>query len=162
WDDDGYYYGSVMAEVLRAAGREVLYVTPAAAPAPWTLNTLEFAPIQTRLRELDVTILASHRLVAFDGARAVTQDVWSGRTSDHECASVLSITARLPNDTLYQELAAREDDWSAIQSVRCIGDALAPGAIVHAVYAGHRYARELGEPATGAPAFRRELAGPAT
>ncbi|MEO5971959.1 MAG: FAD-dependent oxidoreductase [Sphingomicrobium sp.] len=163
FDDDGYYYGSVMAEVLRAAGREVLFVTPAAAPAPWTLNTLEFGPIQTRLRELGVTILASHKLVAADGVRTVTQDVWSGRTTDHESASVLSITARLPDDALFQEMAAREDEWGAagIQSVRCIGDAHAPGAIVHAVYAGHRYARELGEPATEAPPFRRQLAGPA-
>lgn len=162
WDDDGYYYGSLMAELLCAAGREVLFVTPTAAPAPWTLNTLEFPHIQTRLRELDVTILASHKLVAFDGARATLQDVWSGRATDHDCASVLSITARLPNDALFHDLAAREGEWSAagILSVRCIGDAHAPGAIVHAVYAGHRYARELGEPATDAPAFRRQLPGP--
>jgi len=40
---------------------------------------------------------------------------------------------------------AREDEWTAagIGSVQCIGDALAPGLIVHAVYAGHRYAREF-------------------
>jgi dimethylamine/trimethylamine dehydrogenase len=163
FDDDGYYYGSVMAEELRAAGRDLLFVTPAAAPAPWTVNTLEFPHIQKRLRDLDVAILTGHSLTAFDGARAVVKDVWSGLLSEHACASVLSITARLPNDALYHELAAREDGWSAagIRSVRCIGDALAPGAIVHAVYAGHRYARELGEPATDAPAFRRQLAGPA-
>ena len=34
-------------------------------------------------------------------------------------------------------------------TVRCIGDAEAPGLIAHAVYAGHRYARELEEPVTG-------------
>ena len=164
FDDDGFYYGSVMAEALRAAGRAVLFVTPAETPAAWTVNTLEFAHIQTRLRELEVAILASHKLVAFDGTRAVVQDVWSGRRSEQACASVLSITARLPDDALYHELAAREADWSAagIRSVRCIGDALAPGAIVHAVYAGHRYARELGEPVTDAPAFRRQLAAPPT
>ena len=32
---------------------------------------------------------------------------------------------------------------AGIRSVTRIGDALAPGAIVHAVYSGHRYAREL-------------------
>ncbi|WP_310467383.1 FAD-dependent oxidoreductase [Sphingomonas sp.] len=157
WDDDGYYHGSVMAEFLRAAGVEVLFVTPAAAPAPWTLNTLEFPHIQARLRELDVTMLASQRLVAFDGARATLQDVWSGRTTEHACASVLSVTARLPKDSLFHDLAAREAEWGTLQSLRCIGDAEAPGAIVHAVYAGHRYARELGEPA--ATSFRRQLPG---
>jgi dimethylamine/trimethylamine dehydrogenase len=52
---------------------------------------------------------------------------------------------RLPNDALYHDLLAREGEWTAagIGSVQCIGDALAPGLIVHAVYAGHRYAREF-------------------
>lgn len=162
WDDDGYYYGSVLAEALRTAGRDVLFVTPSEAPAPWTSNTLEFAHIQARLRALDVAIVASHKLVAFETGIARLQDVWSEQTVEHSCASVLSITARLPDDALHQEMAAREAEWSAagIQSVRCIGDAEAPGAIVHAVYAGHRYARELGEPVSDAPAFRRQLPGP--
>jgi dimethylamine/trimethylamine dehydrogenase len=164
FDDDGFYYGSVMAEALRAAGREVIFVTPAESPAEWTANTLEFAHIQKRLRELEVSIVAGHNLDAFDGARATLKNVWSGKITDLGCASVLSVTSRLPNDALYQELAAREGDWenAGIKSVRCIGDALAPGAIVHAVYDGHRCARELGEPETGEPAFRRQIAGSTT
>ncbi len=164
FDDDGYYYGSVMAEALRAAGRDVVFVTPAESPAAWTVNTLEFPYIQKRLRDLDVEIVAAHNLAGFDGDRATLVDVWSGRTRDVDCASVLSVTARLPNDGLYQDLAAREGDWGAagIKSVHIIGDALAPGAIVHAVYSGHRLARELGETPTEAPAFRRHIAGPTT
>ena len=55
----------------------------------------------------------------------------------------------------------REDLFSALQgratSLTRIGDCYAPGTIAAAVYGGHRYARELGEPAvTGVP-FRREL-----
>jgi dimethylamine/trimethylamine dehydrogenase len=52
---------------------------------------------------------------------------------------------RLPNDGLHQALLAREGEWAAagIGQVQCIGDALAPGLIVHAVYAGHRFAREF-------------------
>ena len=49
------------------------------------------------------------------------------------------------------ELMARAGEFAdaAIRSVTRIGDALAPGAIVHAVYSGHRYARELdADPAT--------------
>ena len=38
-----------------------------------------------------------------------------------------------------------------------IGDCLAPGTIAAAVYAGHRYARELGEPEAEGVPFRREL-----
>ncbi|MBP6310343.1 MAG: hypothetical protein KA350_06705, partial [Arenimonas sp.] len=51
----------------------------------------------------------------------------------------------LPNDGLYQSLVTLESQWldAGIQSVQCIGDALAPGLIAHAVYAGHRFAREF-------------------
>jgi dimethylamine/trimethylamine dehydrogenase len=53
----------------------------------------------------------------------------------------------------------REPEWTdaGIRSVRCIGDAEAPGLIAHAVYAGHRYARELEEPAAGDVAFKRHF-----
>ena len=43
----------------------------------------------------------------------------------------------------------------SIRSVTRIGDALAPGAIVHAVYSGHRYARELDTDPT-ARRYRRD------
>jgi len=164
FDDDGYYYGSVMAEALRAAGQDVIFVTPAESPATWTANTLEFPYIQKRLRELDVEIVAAHNLTGFNGARATLVDVWSGRTRELDCGSILGVTSRLPNDGLYQDLATREGDWApaGIKSVHLIGDALAPGAIVHAVYSGHRLARELGETATEAPAFRRPIAGHTT
>jgi dimethylamine/trimethylamine dehydrogenase len=49
---------------------------------------------------------------------------------------------------------------AGIRSVKRIGDALAPGAIVHAVYSGHRYAEEL-DTAPAAARYRRDapLAG---
>jgi dimethylamine/trimethylamine dehydrogenase len=44
--------------------------------------------------------------------------------------------------------------------VNVIGDACAPGPIAYAVYAGHRYARELDAPDIGdAVPFKRELTG---
>ncbi len=164
FDDDGYYYGSVLVEALRAAGQDVVFVTPAESPAAWTVNTIEFPYIQKRLRELDVEIVAAHNLARFDGAHATLIDVWSGRTREVDCGSVLSVTSRLPNEGLYQGLLVREDEWTGagIKSVRCIGDAHAPGAIVHAVYAGHRYARELGEEVGDGPVFRREITRSAT
>ena len=42
------------------------------------------------------------------------------------------------------------------KSVTRIGDRLAPGAIVHATYAGHRYALEL-DTAPSEPVLRREF-----
>jgi dimethylamine/trimethylamine dehydrogenase len=52
---------------------------------------------------------------------------------------------RTPDDSLIDALNARRDDagQAGIASITKIGDCLAPGAIVHAVHSGHRYAREL-------------------
>ncbi|MET0581127.1 MAG: NADH:flavin oxidoreductase, partial [Pseudoxanthomonas sp.] len=85
--------------------------------------------------------------------------VWSGNARMLECDAVVAITARLPDDALYQELLARENDWNeaGIRTVHCIGDALAPGLIAHAVYEGHRYARELEAGPKEEVAFRRHF-----
>jgi dimethylamine/trimethylamine dehydrogenase len=70
---------------------------------------------------------------------------------------LLIVGLRRPNDALYHALMARGDDLSSahIASVTCIGDASAPGAIVHAVHSGHRYARALDMP--DAELYRRDL-----
>ncbi len=67
---------------------------------------------------------------------------------------------RTPRKELYESLCAMASDWerAGIASVTCIGDALAPGAIVHAVHSGHRYAREL----EAAPAAHIEFPAAAT
>jgi dimethylamine/trimethylamine dehydrogenase len=72
------------------------------------------------------------------------------------------ITARVPNDSLYQQLLARSDDWSdaGVRSVRTAGDADAPSTIAAAVYSGHKLARQfdlaVDDPAL---AIRREVTG---
>ncbi len=148
YDDDGFYLGSVLAEWLRARGRDVVMLTVDDVIAPWTVHNLDYRHIQKRLRELDVRIIAAHQLVEFAGDHARLACAWSGREQRVECASVVAITARLPDDALYQDLLAREAEWpdAGIARVDCIGDAHAPGLIVHAVYAGHRYAREFDDP----------------
>jgi dimethylamine/trimethylamine dehydrogenase len=148
YDDDGFYLGSVLAEWLRARGREVVMLTPDDVIAPWTVNNLDYRHIQKRLRELDVRLITAHQIVEFAGDHARIACTWTGREQRVECASVVTITARLPEDALYQQLLAREGDWAdaGITRVDCIGDAHAPGLIVHAVYAGHRYAREFDDP----------------
>jgi dimethylamine/trimethylamine dehydrogenase len=56
---------------------------------------------------------------------------------------------------------AAHADWptAGITNITRIGDALAPATIAAAVYAGHRFARELGtEPVIDTPPFLREVA----
>ena len=163
FDDDAFYIGSVMAEVLRAAGREVVYVTPDDVVASWTTYTQEYRHVQKRLRSLGMQIVTGHNIRAVDSEGAQLVCVYSGREQRVACASIVAVTARLPNDSLQNGLLeALAADWQAagIEAVTPIGDCHAPGLIVHAVYAGHRYARELDEPAEGEVCFRRRASQP--
>ncbi len=62
--------------------------------------------------------------------------------------SLVIVGARRPRLSLYEALLARQPEWRAagVRSVDRIGDALAPGAIVHAVHSGHLFARSLDMP----------------
>jgi dimethylamine/trimethylamine dehydrogenase len=84
---------------------------------------------------------------------------WSGESADIACDAIVSLTARLPNDALHLALEARTAEWAGagVVSVQCVGDALAPGLIAHAVYAGHRYAQGFDEGPEPDVPFRRHL-----
>ncbi|MES2126172.1 MAG: FAD-dependent oxidoreductase [Pseudomonadota bacterium] len=159
FDDDYFYYASTIADKLRVEGREVFYVTADDTIASWSSYTLDYRHIQWRMHELGVQQVVAQNIVEFTGERVVLEHVWSGKTSELACASVLAVTARLPNDALYHALLQREGEWAqaGIKSLQCAGDALAPGLIAHAVYAGHRYARELDEGPVAEVPFRRHL-----
>lgn len=159
FDDDYFYYGSTIADKLCSAGCSVHYVTPDDTIASWSAHTLDYRHIQARMYALGVEQSVASNIEQFDGDRVLLKHVWSGKTRELPCAAIVTITARLPNDELYQALKAREAEWQAagIQSLQCAGDALAPGLIAHAVYAGHRYARELDEAPSGDVPFRRHL-----
>ncbi|HEY4367079.1 MAG TPA: FAD-dependent oxidoreductase [Steroidobacteraceae bacterium] len=161
FDDDSFYLGSVLAELLCAAGRAVIYVSPDDAVASWTTNTQEFRHIQKRLRALDVQIITAHNLLEMRPDGATLSCVYSDREQRVSCASLVTITSRLPNDELQQELATREGAWgdAGIEAVTPIGDCLAPGLIAHAVYAGQRYAQEFDAAPSGDVAFRRVVGG---
>jgi dimethylamine/trimethylamine dehydrogenase len=160
YDDDHYYMGAVLAELLAKEDFEVTLVTPAADVSNWTANTLEQGFIQKRVLELGVAVRPHHSVTAMQAGAATLSCVFTGRESELPADSLVPVTARLPNDRLYLDLKAREADWAdaGITSVKVIGDACAPGPIAYAVYAGHRYARELDAPDIGdAVPFKREL-----
>ncbi len=161
FDDDGFYYASMAAELLRRHGCEVTCVTADDSIAPWSQHTLDYRHIRKRMAELGIEPLVSHNITAWRGSTLQLENVWDHTSRELSCDAVITVTARLPDDALYQDLLLREAEWAAagIRSVRCIGDAEAPGLIAHAVYAGHRYARELEEPVEGEVAFKRHFHG---
>ena len=162
WDDDHYYMGGLMAEVLADMGCETHYLTPACEVSTWTRATMEQHFIQARLLEKGVKVHPFANLDAVGEGGVTASCVFTGRAEEVEAEAVVLVTSRASEDRLARDLEARAADWSdaGIESVVTIGDALAPATIAHAVYAGRRYAEELdGPPVTGDEVpFRRELA----
>jgi len=161
YDDDHFYIGGVLAELLVSHGCTVALVTPSAYVSDWTNNTLEQPRIQRRLIELGVEIHVTRAATGIAKDHVTTECTYSGRPLDLAADAVVLVTARTGNDELWRDLAAREPDWqpAGIKSVRIIGDAQSPAPIAWATYAGHRYARELDEPDRGDEVpFRREIA----
>jgi dimethylamine/trimethylamine dehydrogenase len=148
FDDDHYYMGSVLAEALVAQGVEVCFVTPENLVSAWGEMTDEQYQTQQRLIQLGVEIITAHGLDEFDGSNARLSCVYTERTRVVAADAVVLVTARIPTDGLYKEIAGKiESDTSGsvpAPTLDKIGDCDAPAIIAAAIYAGHRYARELG------------------
>jgi len=157
FDDDHGYMGVVLAERLLAAGVSVTFVTPGDKVASWTGYTVEQYRSQRRLLEAGVDVVLAHGLAAFDGTRAVLRCTYTDRERELETRAVLLVTARMPDDRLYRELMAHPVVAAGDgPDVTRIGDCEAPGLIAAAVYAGHKYARELGVPLGELPPVPRD------
>jgi dimethylamine/trimethylamine dehydrogenase len=156
FDFDNYYLGGAIAEQLARSVGDVSYVTPAGNASAWTFMTNELPLVHRALVKAGVPIHTLQRVTAFDGELATLADVYSGTEKRLPCRSLVMVGVRVPRDEIYQTLIAKtsELDRVGIRSVSRIGDALAPGAIVHAVHSGHRYARELDVVPNAAPYTR--------
>jgi len=148
YDDDHYYMGGVLAELLAKEGYQVTLVTPAADVSNWTHATLEQARIQKRLIQQGVIIRPHRGLVGIDAQSVQLGCVFTGDVLSLPAQATVLVTARLPDDALYLDLQARQAEWAeaGIKSVTLMGDANAPAPIAAAVYAGHKYARGLDGP----------------
>jgi dimethylamine/trimethylamine dehydrogenase len=144
YDDDHYYMGGVLAELLAQNGCEVTLMTPAPTISYWTQFTLEQERILKRLLDLKVTLLTHHTLASCSAGTASAANTITSAESALACDSVVLVTDRLPDDALYHELKPALAD-GRLDSLRVIGDAEAPNIIAQAVFSGHLAAREFGE-----------------
>jgi dimethylamine/trimethylamine dehydrogenase len=145
YDFDNYYMGSVLAEHLARGGLEVRYVTPAGHASAWGIMSNEQPQVHRALAAHHVALHTLTRVSAFEHGELVLAQQFTNAESRWPCKSLVIVGARFANDFLHAALQARPDDLrrAGISSVSRIGDAMAPGALVHAVYGGHRFAREL-------------------
>jgi len=145
FDDDRFYMGGVIAERLAANGNQVTYLTPAPMASFWTSYTDEHDLVYRRLARAGVRIILNRELRSYDGEQATTACVYTGAVESIGADNVVLVTGRASRDALYHELQAAMEQRTegAPRTVACIGDANAPAIIAAAVYAGHKYAREL-------------------
>src|SRR5262249_44415903 len=78
YDDDHYYLGAVLAELLCGEGFEVEIITPATQVSAWTVNTMEVEKIQRRLLLAGVSLRPNTVLTAV-GSRAAALSCCSTR-----------------------------------------------------------------------------------
>lgn len=145
FDDDRFYMASLLAELLVDAGHKVVFVTPAPLVSPWSVNTLEQERIQRRLLEKNVDIIPLSNLSNMSLDTLTLACIYTGTERVIACGSLVLVTSRSPNETLWSELNDLQEQWSdaGIKSVTRIGDCLAPSLIAMAVYSGHSYARTV-------------------
>ncbi|HJP11536.1 MAG TPA: FAD-dependent oxidoreductase [Arenicellales bacterium] len=145
YDDDSFYMGGAIAEKLRRAGLPVTLVTPENVVSAWCEYTSEQYQVQKNLLELGVKIETAYSLLSYDGSDVMISCTHTEHQQAIKADALIMVTARQPNDELYQALNQRleSESQTLFRSLRRIGDCEAPAIIAAAVYAGHRYAREL-------------------
>jgi dimethylamine/trimethylamine dehydrogenase len=142
YDDDHYYMGGVLAELLATNGCKVSLVTPAPLVSYWSQFTLEQERIQSRLMQLGVKLYMQNVLSEIGNDFVKLSNTISRGETELPQDGVVLVTDRIPNDSLYYELKPALDTGK-IESLRIIGDAEAPNIIAQAVFAGHLAAREF-------------------
>ena len=163
YDDDHYYMGGVLAELLTENGAEVTLVTPSAFVSEWTNNTLEQATIHQKLASMGVKLILNRSVESVQDHEITTACIYTGDQENLSADNVVMVTSQIPDDDLWQALNSRSGSWKdhGVHSVKVIGDAISPAPIAWATFAGHRYARELGQPDIGdALPFKREVYQP--
>ena len=142
FDFDYYYMGGLIAEYIKSLGHEVTIITPFEKVSPWSFNSNEVSEIESRLLDKDIKVLTEHRITDIGESSIEIIHQVTNKKTDVDRGSLVLVGHRKQSDSLYTLLTSDEDALKAsgIKSVQNIGDSNAPGAIVHATYAGHLYA----------------------
>lgn len=143
FDYDNYYLGGVLSEHLAAQGKTVTYATPAGHASAWTFMTNELPFVYQALARRGVAIHTTTNLMGFDGASAAMQNLFNATPLEIDADSIVIVGHRESRDAVFEALVASETVGGVQPSLHLVGDALAPGAIVHAVHSGHAFARGL-------------------
>jgi dimethylamine/trimethylamine dehydrogenase len=153
FDYDNFYMGGCIAEALAARGLAVSYATPAGHASAWTFMTNEQPNVHAALHRRGIPIATRVNIARHVNGTLELADIFTDTRTMINAVSLVIVGARRPRTALHDALQARQIEWRevGVRSVDRIGDALAPGAIVHAVHSGHLYARTLDAPEAALP-----------
>ena len=148
YDDEQGYLAGVLADHLSANGCNINFVTPASVVSPWTASTLEQARVQRALLKQGVEIICNKIVASGDGQSLVAQCVFTGNKTTIDCKTIIMVTERIPNCSLYDELIKQEEalGGSSKKHIKLIGDAEAPGLIADSIFSGHLAAENFETP----------------
>ena len=145
FDDDHYYLGGVLAELLVQNGCDVDLVTPAPQVSYWTEFTLEQYKIEKRLLAQGIRLHTRTLLNEIRADGATVEYEPTAKQINFDCNAVVLVTDRVSQDHLYYELLPSVNSGK-LTSLKLIGDAEAPNIIAQAVYSGHKAARTFESP----------------
>ena len=163
FDNDGYFMGVSISELLATAGKKVTLMTPLGNVAPYMHFTLEAPNMHRRLHSLGVEIVTYHLPSRFEEGSVVATHVYDehGHEVRWEADGVVLVSQRRSSDSLYRalkdEIGLDGLKAEGVDALYRIGDCEAPRLTADAVFSGHRLAREIdsSDPSIPLP-FRRE------
>lgn len=146
FDDDHYFMGGSLAEVLAKQGHAVTLVTAAALASSWTVFTGDQGFIQERLLKSGIEIVPNTDIMSIGDGSVTAECVFTGRRREIAASTFVPVTSRISDDRLYRELVGSEEKVPPqLKTLTRIGDCLSPSTIAQSVYSGHKYARQLEE-----------------
>ena len=159
FDDDYYYMGPVIAEMLQKLGYKVTFVTSSNMVCSFGNYTSEQPSAQKALINLGIKLIFSQNINSYNGKEVELSCMYTDNKSKLKADSIVMITARLPIDSLYYQLKILKESGKAksIKSIQRIGDAEAPAPIASAVYSGRKYALEIDDNLGNQYSGRRDI-----
>ncbi len=100
YDDDHYYMGGVLAELLASNGLHVSLITPAPLVSYWSQFTLEQERIQGSLVKLGVKLYPQTVLSEMENDCVQLMNTISGAEVKLPCDGVVLVSDRISNDAL--------------------------------------------------------------
>ncbi len=146
YDCDNYFMGVSVAEHLARQGKSVRLVTYAAEVGAWMFLTGEGKYMNRVLHDLGVELCPNHIVTELAPGVALGAQIHSAdKPVEWKADSVVFVTQRLSDDSVYQELVGNPEALAEndVEAVYRAGDCVEPRPIADVIFDGHRLAREI-------------------